>query len=62
MRESLLHTPQGVKDVYGSEYAKMQKVESLLHSAITSFGYRDIRTPVFEYFDVFSSEVGTFWL
>ncbi len=59
MKQSLLHTPEGVKDLYGSEYARMQKVESLLHSAITSFGYRDIRTPAFEYFDVFSSEVGT---
>jgi ATP phosphoribosyltransferase regulatory subunit len=59
MKQSLLHTPEGVKDVYGTEYAKMQKVESLLHSAIASFGYRDIRTPAFEYFDVFSSEVGT---
>ncbi len=59
MKQSLLHTPEGVRDLYGSEFAKMKQVENLLHSAIHSFGYRDIRTPAFEYFDVFSSEVGT---
>ena len=59
MKQSLLHTPDGVKDLYGNEYEKMSRVEDLLHQSIVSFGYRDIRTPVFEYFDVFSNEVGT---
>lgn len=59
MNQNLLHTPEGVRDIYGREYAKKLKLEEEIHRKIKSFGYQDIQTPVFEFFDVFSREIGT---
>lgn len=59
MSKKLVHTPEGVRDIYGDEKAKKTVVEHLLHEKILSYGYRDIQTPTFEFFDVFSKEVGT---
>lgn len=59
MSTKLVHTPEGVRDIYGDEKAKKTVVEQLLHDRIASYGYRDIQTPTFEFFDVFSKEVGT---
>ncbi len=59
MSSHLLHTPEGVRDIYGEEKAKKTAVERLLRQKIESYGYRDIQTPTFEFFDVFSKEVGT---
>ncbi len=59
MNQRLLHTPEGVRDIYGKEYAKKLAVEERLHSLIAGYGYEDIQTPSFEYFDVFSKEIGT---
>ncbi|MEG1847392.1 MAG: ATP phosphoribosyltransferase regulatory subunit [Lachnospiraceae bacterium] len=59
MSKQLLHTPEGVRDIYGAEYAKKLKIQEILHHKIQSFGFSDIQTPTFEFFDVFSSEVGT---
>jgi len=59
MNKQLLHTPEGVRDIYGLEYERKLKVEGLLHDKINAYGYRDIQTPSFEFFDVFSNEIGT---
>lgn len=59
MSKKLLHTPEGVRDIYGKEYARKLTVEKKLHEQIASFGYEDIQTPTFEFFDVFSKEIGT---
>jgi len=59
MSKKLLHTPEGVRDIYGKEYARKLEVQKKLHSSIQSYGYEDIQTPAFEYFDVFSKEIGT---
>ena len=59
MNQRLLHTPEGVRDIYGKEYARKLAVENLLHEKISGYGFEDIQTPTFEYFDVFSSEIGT---
>ncbi|MBO4290609.1 MAG: ATP phosphoribosyltransferase regulatory subunit [Lachnospiraceae bacterium] len=59
MNKRLLHTPEGVRDIYGKEYAKKLTVENQLHELIASYGYEDIQTPTFEFFDVFSKEIGT---
>ena len=59
MSRKLVHTPEGVRDIYGDEKAKKTVVEQLLHEKIKGYGYRDIQTPTFEFFDVFSKEVGT---
>lgn len=59
MEQRLLHTPEGVRDIYSGEYARKKALQEKLHRVIESYGYRDIETPTFEYFDVFSREVGT---
>ncbi len=59
MSKRLLHTPEGVRDIYGREYAKKQAVERVLHDLIASYGYEGIQPPTFEFFDVFSREIGT---
>lgn len=55
----LVHTPEGIRDIYGDEYAKKLRVENLILEKVRSYGYEDIQTPAFEFFDVFSKEVGT---
>ena len=59
MSKQLVHTPEGVRDIYGDERERKLEVERLLGERIHSYGYRDIQTPTFEFFDVFSKEVGT---
>lgn len=59
MSNNLLHTPEGVRDIYGKEYSKKLVIEEKLRKKLISFGYEDIQTPTFEYFDVFSKEIGT---
>lgn len=59
MIKQLIHTPEGVRDIYGSEYAKKLAVEELIHKQLNLYGYQDIQTPTFEFFDVFSKEIGT---
>ncbi len=55
----LLHTPGGVQDTYGVMCANKLKVQSAVHEVLCSYGFRDIQTPTFEYFDIFSKERGT---
>jgi len=59
MSKRLLHTPEGVRDIYGLEYKRKLTVEQKLMKRIVSYGYEQIQTPTFEYFDVFSREIGT---
>ncbi len=57
--KQLLHTPEGVRDIYGYEYKRKLAIQKLIRVSIASYGYEAIQTPTFEYFDVFSKEVGT---
>ena len=59
MSKPLVHTPEGVRDIYGEEYLRKLMVEEKLHQSLRFFGYQDIQTPTFEFFDVFSREIGT---
>ena len=59
MNRKLLHTPEGVRDRYGKEYAKKLAVEDIIRKQMNLYGYEDIQTPTFEFFDVFSKEIGT---
>ena len=47
--QRIFHTPEGVRDIYRQECSRKQKLQEKLH----------IETPTFEYFEVFSKEVGT---
>lgn len=55
----LVHTPEGVRDIYGAEYANKQNIQRLFGDKLHCYGYQDIQTPTFEFFDVFSREIGT---
>lgn len=59
MGKRLVHTPEGVRDIYGREYANKQNIQRLFGDKLHSYGYQDIQTPTFEFFDVFSREIGT---
>lgn len=57
--QELLHTPEGLRDIYGKEYARKLAVIAAVQQQFHLFGYSDIQTPTFEFFDVFSREIGT---
>ena len=59
MKEKLLHTPEGVRDIYNSECKKKTALERRLHQVLALYGYQDIETPAFEFFDIFNSDTGT---
>lgn len=59
MSKRLVHTPEGVRDIYGAEYKKKLLIQDKLHQTFLSFGYKGIQTPSFEFFDVFGKEIGT---
>ena len=57
--ERIFHTPEGVRDIYNGECSQKRKVQERIHRVFHQYGYEDIETPTFEYFEVFSREVGT---
>lgn len=57
MTKVLLHTPDGVRDIYGKECSDRKLICNRIHDKIKSFGYKDIETPTFEFFDVFAEEI-----
>ncbi len=59
MKQQLLHTPEGVRDIYNGECEKKLYLEGKLHGILESYGYHPIQTPSFEFFDIFGKEVGT---
>ena len=59
MKNQLLHTPDGVRDIYNSECKKKLLLQEKLHHVQLKYGYHDIQTPTFEFFNIFSSEIGT---
>ncbi len=59
MKQQMLHTPEGVRDIYSMEYGKKSVLEEGLQKVFHLYGYHDIQTPMFEYFDVFGKEIGT---
>ena len=59
MKKVLLHTPEGVRDIYNRECERKLYLQEKIHSVLKNYGYRDIQTPSFEFFDIFSKEKGT---
>ena len=58
-KQELLHTPEGLWDHYGADYAQYETVQSMIGETMHRYGYEDIKTPTFEFFDVFSRQIGT---
>ena len=46
MSKILLHTPDGVRDIYGKECSDRKYIISKLHDKLESFGYSSIETCV----------------
>ena len=59
MKNQLLHTPEGVRDIYNKECARKLAVQENIHEVFASCGYKDIQTPTFEFFDIFNKERGS---
>ncbi|MBO4506537.1 MAG: ATP phosphoribosyltransferase regulatory subunit [Lachnospiraceae bacterium] len=59
VKDKLLHTPEGVRDIYGKECQAKLYVESQLLAKMKLYGFESIETPTFEYFDIFSEERGS---
>lgn len=59
MERKLLHTPEGVRDIYNTECARKLILQDNLHDLLKKYGYHAIETPTFEFFDIFSREIGT---
>ena len=59
MKTQLLHTPEGVRDIYNEECEKKLLLQDDLFRLLRRYGYRPIQTPTFEFFDVFGRETGT---
>lgn len=57
--QRIFHTPEGVRDIYSQECSKKRRLQEKLHHVFHQYGFEDIETPTFEYFEVFSKEVGT---
>ncbi len=56
--KNLLHTPEGVRDIYNGEYSEKLRIEDTIGSFFEKAGYKGIQTPTFEYFDLFDSALG----
>jgi ATP phosphoribosyltransferase regulatory subunit len=59
MSRQLLHTPEGVRDIYSGECARKTAVEEKIRKVFHLYGYEDIETPIFEFFDIFKKERGS---
>jgi len=54
----LTQTPKGTKDILPIESHKWQYIESKIAEVCANFGYKEIRTPVFEHTELFQRGVG----
>ncbi len=54
----MINIPKGTKDVLPSQVYLWQHIENAARAAAESYGFREIRTPVFEHTELFSRGVG----
>ena len=59
MSRQLLHTPEGVRDIYNSECERKIKLQDDIYKVMKNHGFRDIQTPIFEFEEIFSKERGS---
>jgi ATP phosphoribosyltransferase regulatory subunit len=59
MKERLIHTPEGVRDIYNGECARKNLLAERMKNVLRAYGYRDIQTPTFEFFDIFNQDKGS---
>ena len=59
MNEKLLHTPEGVRDIYDEEYRRKLEVMHRIHHVLDAYSFQRIQTPTFEFFDIFNRDKGS---
>jgi ATP phosphoribosyltransferase regulatory subunit len=59
MIEKILHTPEGVRDIYNAECEKKLVLQNNLYKVLKLYGFHDIQTPTFEFSDIYNKERGT---
>lgn len=47
--KKVVHTPEGVRDIYGNECQRKHYLQNRIHDNFRCFGYQDIETPTFEF-------------
>ena len=57
--QEILHTPDGVRDIYGREFEEKAVVLERMKKVIGLYGFQGIQVPEFEFFDVFNRERGS---
>ena len=59
MEKKLLHTPEGVRDIYNTECENKLYLQEQIHRTLKLYGYNDIQTPTIEFIDIFNKEKGS---
>lgn len=54
----LIKTPKGTKDIMPDQVYKWHYVETIFKNIVERYGYSEIRTPLFEYTELFARGVG----
>lgn len=54
----LTNAPKGTKDILPGESYKWQHIENVIRSICSRYGFREIRTPIFEHTELFLRGVG----
>ena len=54
----MIRNIKGTKDLLPNETVKWRFIESKIHKIVSSYGYGEIRTPVFESTDLFVRGIG----
>lgn len=58
MSDYKLHTPNGVNDILCSECSIKKEIENIIKATFASCGYREVETPMFEYYDCYIGRQG----
>lgn len=57
MNKSILHTPQGVRDIYDKDMINRELINNKLISLLRLYGYNGIKTPALEYLSVYYKDI-----
>jgi histidyl-tRNA synthetase len=57
-RPLLFQSPRGTRDFLPEELAKRRYAERIIREVFESYGFKEIQTPIFEYFDLYALRSG----
>lgn len=59
MKDRLLHTPEGVRDIHYKEAQMKATLQNKVMAVFHRYGYTDVQTPTFEFIEVFNNRFST---